>query len=865
MKKIFTLFMMTLFAVCISASPMQSATEKKYQGHTSSTVRSTDDMLPLKEFSAKALRHATDRRLGISTNVKKSQSPVSKHKVSPAHKASSDVVELVYDDIVMLPKYYEQTGDWALILQCLDESKTAYGHILQLDWYGPEDNYTGTFTTEDFNMEYTHMMTTTSMGSIFFEEINMTISIEEVSENISKVILDATLEGGTDGFSTYPTYKVHAEQEIYVPKTTINITIPDAQINRDENGFTILAKNDDLDFTLMVKNPNYVADYYDNMDAYNFKNSSISYKGTKISPLALELDITIVETTAGLAYAIKINMLGDDIVEYVITATAAMPAPIDTVSITCTNLNVDDSYAMYLGGVTLDASNDEYELYGIWEGQYAEEGTYTGKQTDLSITNILTEEYVPAQLATFHVTLDEHERWAVEGTALGFDNIWYELHLNWEVPDVTETIVVSFETSAKAEFYPDYDNDFMLYNEDAHYYASINIAGIGLDEEFAEEDVNMMYSGFEIYDGEVWTPVQIASVRNGLLTQNGDTTKLQADFITFNGVAYEVHLWYVAPTPTQVVELNYPQAQFINNLNWGGCYNMMGYSPDSMTMMVVTIPAYYEEDIAGNFVNDGLFGQFGDGRYEIDGSASFYGIWNEEMEDYDRYFVQKGTVEVTMDQDGKIVLTGSLICDDAVQYDVTMVSQYEGAHLDYDAEEGAIDRTFTDADTVLIEDYTDVEGIIYMEALSMEAQDAFSLLFLVEESDPDIIIPEGTYEISDSWDYNTVLAGSGIGYDGELAPSFYATFDAEGYVEIPLYFLVKGTVVVTKNENGGLHMEITATNSYDVPVHIVYNASATGLENVATKDIIGVEKMLIDGQLVIIRNGQIFNATGAQL
>jgi hypothetical protein len=84
-------------------------------------------------------------------------------------------------------------------------------------------------------------------------------------------------------------------------------------------------------------------------------------------------------------------------------------------------------------------------------------------------------------------------------------------------------------------------------------------------------------------------------------------------------------------------------------------------------------------------------------------------------------------------------------------------------------------------------------------------------------------------------------------------------------LEAPLYFMVEGTVEVSKNNDGKLHLEVNALNSYDVPVHIVYDASGTGLEDIAVEDVVGVKKMIIDGQMVIIRNGEAFHATGARV
>ena len=79
-----------------------------------------------------------------------------------------------------------------------------------------------------------------------------------------------------------------------------------------------------------------------------------------------------------------------------------------------------------------------------------------------------------------------------------------------------------------------------------------------------------------------------------------------------------------------------------------------------------------------------------------------------------------------------------------------------------------------------------------------------------------------------------------------------------------MYFFVSGTVEVV-NKQGKLYMEINARNSYNVPAHIIYDGSVTtGMldTRIPTHD---TQKVLRDGQLLIIRNGNAFNLMGARV
>ena len=75
--------------------------------------------------------------------------------------------------------------------------------------------------------------------------------------------------------------------------------------------------------------------------------------------------------------------------------------------------------------------------------------------------------------------------------------------------------------------------------------------------------------------------------------------------------------------------------------------------------------------------------------------------------------------------------------------------------------------------------------------------------------------------------------------------------------------MVGGTVIVEKI-NGQLKVEVNAVNSYDVPIHIVYDGTTTDLSNTQIP-IADTKKVLRDGQLVIIRNGKAYTSIGVQV
>ena len=855
MKKIFTLFMAMVVAVSMSALPINLKTAAKQGLSKHQTENSIKKQQQLEKMSLVSSTMKTRSAVPADQVVKKAPAKKQGKKVTAANLDDVEFIELNYSSIAIGPEYNEDSETWWLGLECPDMTQPEYGTMIQLDWAAPADDFTGTFTTEDFTYDYTWAMTLDCYGFILFDEITMTLSTEK-GEHTETVILDATLIG-TDGWNVYA-FKVHAEQVKITPSEIVELPMLNATIETTEDGFVLAANEAEVELSLPVQAWEIIGVY--TLDNVNVEASNFVYQGNAITPLKLDL-VVRVESVAevGYAYASELVILGDDYKQYNMQLVTPLPAPTDTIEIVCSNMQLmPDGMQVYFL-----ATNDLYEVSGVWEAEEVVAGTYTNATSN--VFNKETDDYLTAWGTEIVVSGSEEEGWVLDVEALCPDNKLYKMNIQYYVPVPTDTIVVAFDHSAKARFYPEYGNDLQLFNENEQYYASINIANIDLGGSFTNDDIMAYFSGVGVnVDGE-YIAVEYAYAQNGLLSQVGDTTKMYAEFVTFDGKLYEVHLWHAVPTPTEIVEVNYESAEFYNNMDYSGTYSLLAYSPDSVTAMVITLYANSEEEIAGTFVNDGMFGLFGEGQYEFDGANTYYGILNAGFGDYNLTYADKGELTVTVDEEKNITLTGYIIYEDAVQYNITMKSKIQRVHLDYDSQDTPVDRIFTAQDEVTILDLIEDQGAIYFSVQSREYWDAFDFYLIVEEADAETVLPVGEYEISSSGDYNTVLAGQGIDfYWGVATPGLYAHMSEDGYLLDPMYFFVEGNVVVSKNDNGSLRVEVNALNSYDVPVHVVYDASATAVENINV-NVEGIKKQIIDGQLYIIRDGKAFNAMGTQV
>lgn len=536
-------------------------------------------------------------------------------------------------------------------------------------------------------------------------------------------------------------------------------------------------------------------------------------------------------------------------------STSAKPQanPIDTVDVVCYDLQLNTDFIGLFGMAYIFANNSDYKLTGAILADSIPPGTYTDCMMDL--VHIATGKQIPATSVTLNLSVDKNRNCAIAGHMLGEDNILYNLDLSWKTPSTKDTVAIAFDNSAWVAYYPDLGHDFMLSNEDDEYDIALDIVQVPMGESFTEKNLNIAYC--RIANKPTKDTIKIAAAE-GQVWQSNDTTYLSAMVTGFDSVMYDIDLWYAIPEVTQTVELDIPNATFYNELESDGYYALVGTTADKQYEFAISLLGNTEEDIPGTYVNDGLFGGFSGVGYDflhfIGGQYTTYiAKWNAAKKDYDIISIEKGETVVEMDDDQNVSLEGWFVGADGVEYKVTLSTKVDKPRIIDDATEGAVDRTFVNEDELTVEKLAEDE--VRLEI--MTDRDLLAMWFYVEQIDNEIMLPEGVYPIDYSDDYGSVLAA-----DGSLGRTFYATHDGEYFTS--LYFLVDGTVTIRK-KNGKLSFEVQALNSYDVPVHIIYDSSATSaVENITTEQT-NSQKKMINGQMMIIRNGKKYNVLGSSI
>ena len=824
MKKLFSLFVVAFMAMSLAATP---ATQLK--NLTDAPAQSTNQLRALRLINQDVTKRANHAAVAKKSFKKQ-------HALGMKKAAAEDIV-LNGEGFLVGPEYEAATGEWYIALE-------AQGYTFRLCWFGDEDNYCGTYTFDDMSMDYSWgwYQSADLFYEIYFQDVTMTVS-EKVEGSLKQIILDATILDTNDR-----TYKVHSVHSAFSPKSTVENILDNSTVTMDFGFYVLEGSNNDLSVKLAVISDVIEGEY--TKASFDMNQTKIVYKGVEQQMLQANMMIGLAELDNGsLGYKAALHFYNQDTVLHKVMMTVPLPAAKDTIQVECHNLSVDESFADY-GFMMLYASNKEYDIFAMYEDFAAAEGVY--ENIALTVTDKTT--WLDCSSIRGTLTLKETaEGWEANIEAYCDDYNWYSIDMNFEVPVPTKTVKVEFDKSALASFRADQLNMIQLIQYADDYEASITIYNTSLGESFDMEKVLLDYT--ELYDWTVESSVEIADVK-GVLNQRGDTTVINASYIGFNAVQYDVEFWYVVPTPTDTVEIEMP-VKFTNTLQ-DGYYILSSYTPDNS--IFISLSPMTDGEVAGTFINDGLFGKFGaeGGRYDFYSGNTFIYVESE----WQNYTIEKGELVVEHAADGTITAVAKFIARNGVYYHVKMTSEYN-THLDFDEPEEIIDRVYTTADNVTIDDQTENNGYIYLALTAADGSDMAAFFFFAEETDEDIIVPAGVYPIDASEEYGTVFANPGVQGDG-VWPSFYARMMEDGSLIVPLWLLVDGTVEVTKTEDGKPYLEVNAINSYGVEVHIVYDGTTTCGTDI-NKPSDNTHKVLRDGQLLIIREGKTFNVVGAEM
>ena len=779
---------------------------------------------------------------------------------APAQTAGLDTTEVYFSSFYDDPYFYEPC-EWYFTLR-----NDLYQFNFDLINNTNPNTLAGTYTEKDMDEWFSWCMFPEANGDThYYKTCNLTIQEEKVSENMIRYVLDAVVLATCGiGGEEYGYFKIHAEHKIINATHKMDVALYNCTITPEEDRWSIYGKDSEVEVDLTFFTETGIDGYYSHK-LMDDENSKIVHNGKEKGIMDLEGVIYGAENVyGGLTYVFMFEAFTTDTCFY----NVAMEAPVqakDTIEITCTNAIINDMYGVSEQTILVDASTAEYEINAAYNATaITTPAEYPTGYSYVYLTDLKAGKRIESVVCNLKITGNKLQGYQVEITMLGTDYNYYIMHLSYGIPEVKETKVLDFKNNSKTMYYIDVLGlkELQIANFDGEYSVSFDI--LYIDQVMGGEfDMSNMFADqtFLIHhindNGDVYdSPVKPAEF-GGKVWQEHDTTFLTASILGFDSIQYEISMFYTVPTPTEVVTytfdgLNNEEAVEFTNAISSGIFILDGMSDDGDLMAKVNVERIENNSVEGTFYNDGNF-EHSD-FYPVD---TWVKVWNASTRAYEEYAVQKGTMTVTV-ENNILTAVASFICDNAVQYDLTFITEYARERIPFDTEDGYMDYTFPADAEVYLHDFVDGYGIIQL--IIADADYAVDFYFNADAMDPVIGVPAGVYPIDLSFDSGTVLACKGILPDGP-AQSYFCGIDADGYLdEQRLYCLVDGTVVV-ENVNGKLKVEVDAVNSYDVPVKLHYCAAGTDVENVEVET--KAAKRIMNGQLYIIRNGQIYNATGA--
>lgn len=865
MKKILTFILLACMSVAsiAQATSMQldlrSLMEKERLGNTMQTIQ---------EHPA--------RKMAAQTAAPAQLAPTKRTAQTAPANSELDTTEVYFSSFYEDPIYFEVDtvvskqgdtvvtgGDWYFVLK-----NERYQFIFDI-YGGSPDDMAGHYTEKDLDIMFSWCAIPDANGQTsYYETCDLNIQSEKTGSKI-KYIVEATIITTLGvGGEVNGAFNIYAEHETVVANQRWDVALLNCQVIPEDDLFRIHGADDTIAVDMTIFSDFGVEGYYSHK-SIDPEESHIVHRGEQKDIMEMEgVIFSSPMITGGVAYVFMTEVLTTDTLFYNIAMEAPI-IPTDTVEVICQNMAIDDTGGTTQATITVSASNQQYSiLAGYNDTELVTPAIYSGDKAMVYLTDLATDEEISALDCTIEVDGNRLKGYTVHIEMLGNDHKYYVMDLAYKIPTPVKTVTLDFPNSSKSMYYVD-DlglEELQLANYNEEYSVAFDILYINqiMGGEFTLTDLwaDQTFVVHHRDEGDYYVP--IAKV-DGTIEQKNEVTYLDATVIGFDSVKYEISMFYEVPTPTETITYEFnglgkDEVLFTNALPQG-IFILEAMSEDGNLMANVQVNRIQNENMEGTFYNDGMFT-----HNDFYTDNTFVKVWNETKKAFEEFYLQKGTMTVTIDEDNVINAVASFICDDAKQYDLTFKVQYERAHLPYDSEEGAVDYTYPSDSYVTITDWIEGYGMIWLELVPGDFTNVCAIYFNADSMDPEIGIPAGVYPIDKSYEAGTVVASNGIAMNGAPLEAFFCglTEGSDGYYYTdPLYCLVDGTITV-ENVEGQLKVEVDAVNSYDVPVKLHYCGSITPVDNVEVESNT-VQKRIIDGQLVILKNGKTYTIMGAEM
>lgn len=544
MKKIYSLFMALSIVLCAMAnSPYVVENQLAVSNSKVVNKLAKFNQQDREAIAAKRMAKATPtlqvngaRQIEAVPTIAKQAMPANAVRKAPA-KATAEIVAKDTVEFVAAAwnyKYYEDTQDWWMAV--IDETGTCR---LDFDYVVPVENFAGSYTIEDLDLNYSYLTT---------------IDEEGYKKYINYVSVEFTVTDNAEGKSLVA--NVLCEDSVRYLVTAVELSLPEAKDTvelaytnghledgtRSSETFQFWADENGVYTSLLIASDQVEGEYTEKDMYVDYANYILFVDGTD-STFVDFLGLNLTVTKENQTYFADAYALGVDTIMYHITMSWTRPAPVDTIDIVATNMTIDEFEFWGIVFCTVSASNEEYTVnLDMANGLPLGELTSADFNVEWSSVSRIADatEIAFADILSATVTEVDGQR-AIKAQALGVDNILYNLDLSYVLPEAKDTVAIEFTTPASSEYY-DSNGDYFIYNENEEYIVTLDIFAEknALEGEYEGEDFDLSYTKVGlIVDGDT-TAVAVAAAKATVTKVSEELAHIDAELLCENEVLYLV-------------------------------------------------------------------------------------------------------------------------------------------------------------------------------------------------------------------------------------------------------------------------------------------------------------------------------------
>lgn len=488
------------------------------------------------------------------------------------------------------------------------------------------------------------------------------------------------------------------------------------------------------------------------------------------------------------------------------------------------------------GTVELISQNDDYEICLCYAYQTAGSiaGTFNTEDFDLDYTSINNLEVLEAKV----VATEGNGRKDAEAWLLASDGNVYHVKMFFIEPTAQSNYNLIATNLEVDDSYASWYQVVFLDASDADVAISLTVNATAADSSLVGNYTIGVNANGTIKDADD-NEIELYSGSIAVAYENGEYT-VTGSVLGMNSTQYTLNLSYVKPTATSQETLNGTGYLYLEEYNGNNYWEALAKNADGTRY--ISLLAFADAP-AGSYATDDLYASYCyAGKFE-NGDTIWYNM-------IDANFTIAVTGE-TATLNGTFLAQNENNSADVVEFTLNLtlavVDETGGTGSEYDSEE-AFKQMFP---SYVVDDQYLAKYNVLIVSAQKEDNSYISLEFNVEAGATELAA--GVYSITDTYTTGTVSYGY---IDGYIYGSFAGFINSNDQISIPLWLLFDGTVTVY--DNGVI--TVNAINTKGSQIECQLGQWPEGVEN--TEAEVVATKRIVNGQLVIEKNGVKYNAVG---